>query len=240
MSPSLASGSSKETDETALPNVDLSKAMRGVHAHRMGENTEDEQSAANYWQGLGFAVEFLERGNDRFSRLPDLRLLRDGNPVAYCEVKTIQQHIRETHILHEEREVEVRVEWSSAPAEERLSTDLVTTIRQLNYENPDHSLLNFVVLVNRDPESAPELLTKLLAKQLPKAKRGIKAKHESWTVEAIQTFRRKVDLCLWVSPAPEKRLAVEACLLFNPALFSFAEEITGQRRDKLISLDPAA
>lgn len=238
MNPSLAHGSSKDTDEIAPSPVDFSKGMRGIYAHRLGENLEDEQKVAGYWQGLGFAVESLEGGNDRFSRWPDLRLLRNGNPVAYCEVKTLQRHRHHISILHEDRKVEERLQPSSAPVEERLSTDLVTAIRQLNYANADHALLNFVVLVNRDPESAPALLTKLFARQMPSSKRSLKARHESWTVEAIQDFRRKVDLCLWVDGL--SGFSVTGYFVGNPSQREHVARLTGLGFEKLLPLEPAA
>jgi hypothetical protein len=218
--------------------VDFSKAMRGVYAHRMGENCEDEKRVADYWKGLGFAVESLESDNDRFSRQPDLRLLRNGKPVAYCEVKTIQRHRHHIRILHEDREIEERVELSAVPVEERLSTDLVTAIRQLNYANSDRTLLNFVVLVNRDPESSPALLAKLFAQRPPKSKRGLKAKHESWTVEAIQNFRREVDLCLWVDGL--SNFSVTGYFVGNPSIREQVEGFTGLGLEKLLPLEPAA
>jgi hypothetical protein len=212
--------------------------MRGVYAHRMGENSEDEQRVASYWKELGFTVEFLESGNERFSCLPDLRLMRNGKLVAYCEVKTIQQHQYRVHILHEDREVEERVEVSSRSVEERMETDLVTAIRQLNYANSDRSLLNFAVLVNRDPEATPALLTKLFARRPPKSKRGLKAKHESWTLEAIQSFRRNVDLCLWIDGL--SGFSVVGYFVGNPSLREQIERLTGLGLEKLIHLEPAA
>lgn len=238
MSPNLARGNSKEAGETIHPPVDLSKEMRGVYAHRMGESAEDEQRVASYWQGLGFAVESLESGRDTFSRLPDLRLSRNGKPVAYCEVKTIQRHRHHIRILHGEHEVEERVELSATSAEERLGTDLVTAIRQLNYANSDHSLLNLVVLVNRDLESTPTLLSKLFARQLPASKRGLQAKHDFWTVRSIQDFRSNVDLCLWVDGL--SGFSVTGYFAGNPSLREQMAGFTGLSLEKLLPLEPAA
>jgi hypothetical protein len=212
--------------------------MRGVYAHGIGENAEDEKRVTDYWRRLGFAVEPLESGHDTFSRLPDLRLLRNGKPVAYCEVKTMQRHCHHIHILHEERVIEERVEVSAKPVDERIATDLVTTIRQLNYANSDHSLLNFVVLVNRDPDATPALLAKLFARRPPVSKRGIKARHDSWTVEAIQDFRRKVDLCLWVDGL--SGFSVTGYFVGNPSLREQVEGLTGLGVEKLLPLEPAA
>jgi hypothetical protein len=143
-------------------------------------------------------------------------------------------------ILHDDRPPEERVEQNRKPVVERIAGDLVTAARQLKAGNPDHGLLNIVVLVNRDPEASPSLLTQLFSAKPASRGRGLKARHDAHLADEVQSFRKNVDLCLWVSPAIEDRLIVEACLLLNPNLLSFAEEITGQRRARLISLDPAA
>jgi hypothetical protein len=106
--------------------------------------------------------------------------------------------------------------------------------------NPDHALLNFVVLVNRDAEASPSLLASLLSAKPASAGHSLKARHEARLAGELQSFRNNVDLCLWVNPGAEKQLTVEACFLLNPNLLSFAEEITGLRGDKLISFDSAA
>ena len=227
-----------DDDEIVLPSFDPTKAMRGVFAHRRGEQPEDERRVAEFWKSRGFTVESLEGSRDLFSRLPDLRLSCDGQPFAYCEVKTVWRHATQFRILHEDRPVEERVELSAEPAEERLSTDLVTAIRQLNYTNSDHTLLNFVVLVNRDPEATPDLLAKLFAKRLPKSKRGLQAKHDSWTVKAIQDFRGKVDLCLWVDGL--SGFSVIGYFVGNPSLREQVEGIAGLGLEKLLPLEPAA
>ena len=237
MNPSLDHGK-VDDDEIVLPSFDPAKAMRGVFAHRRGEQPEDERRVAEFWESRGFAVEPLEQSRDLFSRLPDLRLLRDGQLFAYCEVKTVWRHTREIRILHEDRPVEERLELSTVPAEERFSTDLVTAIRQLNYTNSDHTLMNFVVLVNRDPEATPALLAKLFAKRPPSSKRGLQDKQESWTVEAIQDFRCKVDLCLWIDGLAG--FSVTGYFVGNPSLREQAAGIAGLDLDKLLLLEPAA
>jgi len=236
MSPSLDHG--KVEDEIVLPSFDPSKAMRGVFAHRQGEQPEDERRVVEFWESRGFAVESLEQSRDLRSRQPDLRLSFDGQPFAFCEVKTIWRHTTHISILHEDRPVEERVELSDLPAEERLSADIVTAIRQLNYANSDHALKNFVVLVNRDPESSPALLNKLFAKQPPTSRRSLQARRESWTVDAIQDFRRNVDLCFWVDGL--SGFSVTGYFLGNPTFQKQVEKMVGIEDEKLIVLDPAA
>jgi hypothetical protein len=192
----------------------------------MGEDPDDERLAAQFWTHHGFIAESLEDATERFSRRPDLRLLRDDGPWAYCEVKTVWQHRRTIHILHSDGE-EVRTEPTGKSVEERVRGDLVTAYRQLNAENPGHTLLNLVLLVNRDSEASLPIVSQVLASEAAKDGRRLMARHEAMLGEEIQRFRKAVDLCLWTTPAAKGELLVEGCFLFNPNLRSFAEEITG-------------
>ena len=214
--------------------------LRGVFVHRMGENAADERQVAQFWRAHRLGVDAIEDPRQRFSKLPDLRLSYDGAPWAYCEVKTIARHSMKVRILHDGRPAEERVEETSRPVIERITGDLVTAARQLKAGNPDHSLLNFVVLVNRDSEASPNLLTQLFSASPASPGRSLKARREARLAEEVRGFRKNVDLCLWVNPGAEEQLVVEACLLLNPNLLSFAEEITGLRGDKMISFDSAA
>ena len=118
--------------------------------------------------------------------------------------------------------------------------DLVTAGRQLHADNPNHSLPNFVVLVNRDSEASFEILGRIFTTPPPQTKRGLKARRDLMEYEEIQRFRRNVDLCLWANPGASEELLIEGCVLFNPCLRSFAEEIAGLRGSKLLPLESAA
>ena len=217
-----------------------SAPLRGVFVHRMGENAADERQVAKFWREHRLGADAIEDPGERYSRLPDFRLLYDGAPWAYCEVKTIGRHSWKVRILHDGQPAEERVEVSNRSVIERLSGDLITAVRQLRAGNPDHSLFNFVVLVNRDAEASPGLLAQIFSASAASQGRSLKARRDARMAEEVQGFRRDVDLCLWMKPGVEEQLAVESCLLLNPNLLSFAEEITGLRGDKLISLNPAA
>jgi len=238
MNPSSTQSDNRNSPASPASNSDA--PLRGVFVHRMGENAADERRVAEFWRAHRLTVEAIEDSGDRFSKLPDLRLSYDGTPWAYCEVKTLARHGWKVHILHDGQLPEERVEETGKTVAERIAGDLITAARQLKAGNPDRKLLNFVVLVNRDEDASPGLLSQLLQGRSPVSGRTLKARREARLAEEVQGFRRSVDLCLWVNPAAEDRLVVEACLLSNSALLSFAEEVTGLRGDRLISLDPAA
>lgn len=237
---SLSSNKSAGSRGPSSSAADQDAPLRGVFVHRMGENSADERHVAKFWSAHRLGVDAIEDPRERFSKLPDLRLFYDGSPWAYCEVKTIARHSWKVRILHRDRLPDERIEESKKTLIERFTGDIVTAARQLKAGNPDHALLNFVVLVNRDEEASPNLLAQIFSATMASPGRSLKARREARMVQDVQEFRHIVDLCLWVTPAAAEGLVVEACLLLNPSLLSFAEEVTGLRGDKLISLNPAA
>jgi hypothetical protein len=206
----------------------------------MGENTEDERVVAEFWQRRGFVTQALESPSDRFSRQPDLLLSRNGRPWAYCEVKTIWRHRWKVTLLHDDRPVEERTERSEKPVDERICGDLLTALGQLHATNPAHSILNVVVLVNRDPEASPAVLGPIFSKKPPVSRRTLKARMEAKTVERLQRFRHEVDLCLWTTISEAGALDVEGYFSLNPGSHSIVSEVAGLRAEKQITLEPAA
>lgn len=231
----------KDDDEILPPPFDQAKAMRGVFAHRQGEQPEDERRVAEFWQNQGLGVEFLEsKPRELFSRLPDLRLSRDGQPFAYCEVKTIWQHVSHIQILHEDRPIEDRVEVSNTGAEERVTAGIVTAIRQLLYANPDHDLLNIVVFVNRDADATGAHLAAVLNRRPSYKEIASQDWRAARTLEEIKQFRVGIDICLWADSLTGEGFSVSNCFLFNPQLALEVRKWTGLAEDKLILLQSAA
>jgi hypothetical protein len=185
-------------------------------------------------------VEALEDPSERFSRLPDFRLCREGQPWAYCEVKTVWRHSWTVRILHRDRPAEERLEVSDKPVEERLSGDLVTAIRQLRSGNPGHALLNILVLVNRDEEASLAGLTQLFSASTASIHRGVGDRHKARLMAEMKDFCRDVDLCVWAAEQADGKLAIEGYFLLNPKLQELVREIVGLGSEKLVLLEAAA
>ena len=241
MNPSLNKAKMNQKAGAASFPGDERSVPRGVYAHRMGEVADDERRVAEFWRDCGFEVEAIEDVSERFSRRPDLRLSKDGAGWAYCEVKTIWRHRWTIRILDDEDQaVEERVEESNAPVSERISGDLVTAFRQLKAGNPDHALLNVVVMVNRDAEASFELLTRALAHEPHSFGGTLQAKRTAMLAKEMEEFRRCVDLCLWTVERADGRLAAEGCVLFTEGLREQVKAWTGLDSGKQIILKPAA
>jgi hypothetical protein len=240
MSPSLRKAQKRPGKKPPSLVPDDQGPLKGLFVHRMGENVDDEQAVAEFWRAHGLEADALESPSQRFSRLPDLRLAQGGIPWAYCEVKTLWRHSWTVRILHQDLPVKERRQATRRQIDERIENDLAMAGQQLNAGNPSHVLLNFVVFVNRDPEASPSLLEKILAQPAVSSGRSLKARRALKMAQEVQAFRRNVDLCFWAKPTRQGKLVIEKCLMFNPSLRSFTEEITGLRGKKLVPLEPAA
>jgi hypothetical protein len=240
MSLSLNETETKSDYGKLLSAVKDSKILRGAFVHRRGENAEDERRVAEYWRANGFMVEALEDPSERFSRLPDFRLYHEGQPWAYCEVKTVWRHSWTVRILHQDRPAEEHLEVSNKPVEERLSGDLVTAIRQLRSGNPGHALLNIVVLVNRDEEASLAGLSQLFSAQTVAIHRGRGDRQAARLAAEIKGFCHDVDLCIWATEHADGMLSVEAYFFFNAVLQEQVKKMIDLEYEKLIVLDPAA
>ena len=239
MKPSSKQKMSKDKQLRASPRSSKAPLPRGAFVHRMGEMPEDENTAAEFWRLKGFAVKTLENPSERYSRLPDLLLSLDGQPWAYCEVKTIWRHSWTVRVLHEGQTSEERHEATDRPVDERVSGDLVSALRQLHAANADHGLLNLVILVNRDPEASHSVISRLLCQSPPGNGRSLTARRAARLADELQTFRRDVDLCIWAKGI-EGGFTVDGYFLLNPRLEDSVKMIAGLGSEQRILLEPAA
>ncbi len=240
MKPNLKNGVGKDNSASSSPMTGRSRILPGAFVHRRGEVEKDEHFVADFWRRSGFEVELIEDPGERFSRLPDLLLSRKGARWAYCEVKTIWRHSWTVRILHDDRPAEERRELTDKPVSERVEGDLVTAIRQLHAANPNHSMLNIVVLINRDPEASIDVLKKVLATRPSSSLRTLKARMHARSAEEIQQFQREVDLCIWMDASGAEEPSLKGYILFRSGARDLTGEIAGLSSGKLISLEPAA
>ena len=193
------------------------------------------------------------QSSGRHRALPSrcLRILANGfpaGPTSTCcataqrgptaIVKTVWHHRWTVHILHKNRE-EVRPELTNKSVEERIGGDLVTAARQLHAENPAHSLLNFVLLVNRDSEASLGILSDVLTEKPPRLGGAQRPAMTRWSKRFSVSAATSIFAC---GPSRRRRKSsrVEACLLFNPSSSLLRRRRSPDYAEKLISLEPAA
>ena len=138
-------------DDEMLPEHDLSKAVRGYTAYRLGEDPGDEMAVERFWRDMGFEVERVTEPALKFSKAPDFLLRRQGTTLAVCEVKSMDEFdytIRENHA--DGTATETRHNWRESNLDRALHrADLASD--QLSYWNGDRELANILVFVNHDP-----------------------------------------------------------------------------------------
>ncbi|HZB89359.1 MAG TPA: hypothetical protein VE291_11915 [Terracidiphilus sp.] len=151
-------------DDEMLPEYDLSKAVPGNTAYRLGEDDGDEAAIEQFWRGLGFEVERITEPDQRHSKAPDFLLRRAGAVVAVCEVKSMGDFDYTVRVLHQEgAPTETHRNWRDSNAE-RVLQRTGLAMDQLACWNNDRSLAQVFVLVNHDRQTHRESVqTALLA-----------------------------------------------------------------------------
>jgi hypothetical protein len=240
MKPSLTNEFGENSPAGSSQMTRRSAILPGAYVHRRGEVQKDERFVADFWRRSGFEVELIEDPRVRFSRLPDLLLSRNGVRWAYCEVKTIWKHGWTVRVLHDDRPAEELREFTDKPVYERVAGDLLTAVRQLHAANPNHSILNIVVLVNRDPEASIDVFKKVLSSRPSSSRRTLKARMDARAAEEIEQFQKEVDLCIWMDALGTEEPAMGGYILFHPGPRELTKGIAGLSSGKLISLEPAA
>jgi hypothetical protein len=86
---------------------------------------------------------------------PDLEIWLDDERVAYCEVKSPGQDTWLEDQLAEAEPGEIVGGVRDDPIFNRLSSHIHKAVKQLSAVNTDHSVPNFLVMVNHDSASGP-------------------------------------------------------------------------------------
>ena len=145
-----------EMDDEMQPEYDLSKAVPGYTAFRIGEDPSDEASVVQFWIGLGFEVERITEPALRFSKAPDFLLRRHGTAVAVCEVKSMGELDYTVKVNHADgSSTETKHNWRESDRE-RVLHRADRAMGQLSYWNGDHALVNILAFVNHDPRVRSE------------------------------------------------------------------------------------
>jgi len=186
------------------PEVDFRRGERGKYAHLFGEEPLDEELVAQFLRDKGFDVEKI--GEDRFAKTPDFTLLREGNVVAYCEVKTFERDVWLDKKLAEAQPIALVGGARPDPIYNRISNAIHTAARQLIGMNLNHEVLNILVMVNRDKQALyQDLVSVITGMWDPLA--GIHDKtHEQFSEGRIREEKTKIDLYIWLDVFKDESL----------------------------------
>lgn len=216
--------------EEMRAEYDFKGGERGRHAHLFGEVSEDENLVAAFWKEKGFDPQRFEKAETRFAKSPDFRLYKDSRLVAFCEVKTFQHDAWLDKKLAEAGPGELVGGLRPDPIFNRISNVVHTAAKQLEAVNPNHELLNFLVLVNRDKSAKAIDLDSVLTGYLDPLHGVFERTHTQFSEGRIREEKRKIDLYSWMTPTSDGRLACKR-------LF-FGSNKTSDQVCKLIGVNP--
>jgi len=180
------------------PQYDISRGVRGRHAHLFGENTEDETRVSEFLALKGFEVRPLEKSATRFAKTPDFQLFRGGQLVAFCEVKSFTKDRRLDEQLAQAAPGELAGGLRLDPKCNRISNAVHTAAQQLRSVNPVHEFLNFLVLVNHDRAANCKDLVSVLTGQWDPLHGTFDETDTQCSNGRIREVTREIDLCLWI------------------------------------------
>jgi hypothetical protein len=101
----------------------------------------------------GITTQRFTRGEMAASKTPDFRLLRDGEPVAYCEVKSPRDEWLDDQLAEAGPWVIVGGVRED-PVANRVERNIRKAVEQFDAVNPDRRLPNILVFVNHDDSSS--------------------------------------------------------------------------------------
>jgi hypothetical protein len=165
-----------------------------------------------------------------FSKTPDLKLYRQGELVAFCEVKTFQHDAWLDRALEQAAPDELAGGLRPDPIYNRISNAVHTAVRQLEAVNQRHEYLNFLVLVNRDKAAKAEDLTSVLTGYWDPLHGVFDKTHTAYSEGRIREEKRKIDLYLWMEPVKDGSL--------KERLYFFGNDGTRDRVCNLLEMDP--
>jgi hypothetical protein len=146
-----------------LPEYDLSKAVPGYTAFRLGEDSGDETAVERFWRDLGFEVERLTEPMLKFSKAPDFLIKRQGTPVAVCEVKSMDEFDYTVKVNHKDgTATQTRHNWRESNLK-RVLHRAERAVGQMSYCNEDRVLVNLFVFVNHNPHVRSEEIADALS-----------------------------------------------------------------------------
>jgi hypothetical protein len=148
--------------EEMLPEYDLSKAVRGYTAYRMGEDAADESAVEGFWRMLGYEVERITEPALRFSKAPDFLLKQHGVAIAVCEVKSMAEFDYSVKVNHEDGTATETQHNRRETNVERVLRQADLARDQLFYWNGERELANVFVFVNHDPHTRRESVQQAL------------------------------------------------------------------------------
>jgi large subunit ribosomal protein L30 len=140
----------------------------------------------------GIVLEPYDKAALNRGKTPDFKLMKDGELVGYCEVKSLF----DPEVLQDPPEGAMAVR-KNLPFYRKLGQNIRGAVEQLDAENPDHDRPNVMVFVSHTPEiERKDLIATIAGLPLPDGKPVfmLGRKMQGQVCEAA----RKIDLVIWI------------------------------------------
>lgn len=173
----------------------------------------DEEKVKHYLEERGFTVERFSKTETRAGKKADFRVLRNGEFLFYCEVKSSP----EDRWLDEQLDSAARGELAGGarndPIFNRLTKDIHEAVKQFDAVNKDQRHPNVLALVNHDDMCGFSDLLGILTGNFYASDGTAHPIYRQFSHSRIKDEKGKVHLFIWLDDHKPDRL-----------LFSEAEE----------------
>jgi hypothetical protein len=227
-------------DDDMRPEYDFSRGLRGVHASRFSKLSSDEALILGYWQGKGFGVGSFSKNEMRDLKTPDFRLSQGGADVAVCEVKSFQKDTWLEEQIKKAPAGELAGGLRADPVYNRISNSVHTAAQQFESVNPDHELLNFLVLVNHDTGAKYEDLVSILTGYWDPLRGIFDRTHMQFSEGRIRQEKKRIDLYVWMDIRTDGSLGKEFLFFGNLETRSSVCDLLGIDPARVKDIPPAA
>lgn len=154
--------------------------------------------------GQGLVLGRFSHAETVAGRTPDFRVLRDGELVAYCEVKSPRDDWLEEK-LAEAKPFEIVGGCRNDPTFNRIARHIEKAASQFDAVNPGRDLLNILVFVNHDDNAGFHDLVETVTGYFH-AQDGSKIPTMMHISEGrIGVAKRAVDLVIWIDARERRR-----------------------------------
>ena len=234
------SKNTEANNDDMRPEYDFSRGLRGVHAYRFSKLSSDEALILGYWQGKGFEVGSFSKNEMRDMKTPDFRLSRGGAEVALCEVKSF---LRDEWLEDQLKQVapgELAGGLRSDPIYNRISNAVHTAAKQFASAISDHTLYNFLVLVNHDTSAKYQDLVSILTGYWDPLHGIFDRTHMQFSEGRIRDEKMKIDLYVWLNIRRDGTLGPESLFFGNVETRPAVCELLGVNPAQVKNIPPSA
>ena len=218
-------------DDEIRPEYDFSEGLRGIHAYRFSKLASDEALVHGYWQGKGFTVGSYSKNEMRDLKTPDFRLSRNGVDVALCEVKSFQKDAWLESQMKNAATGEVVGGLRNDPIFNRISNAIHTAMKQFQSVNSNHSLFNFLFVVNHDTSARYEDLLRVLTGYEDPLHGVYDLTCAQFSEGRIREEKKEIDLYIWTNSTKSGDL--------RPPSYYFGNWESRTSVCNLLGIDPA-